>query len=64
VGDQDVPSPPEVAEAMQQGIPGAELVVVPGAGHLSGLEAPEPFNAALSAFVSRLQDHGPPPVAR
>jgi 3-oxoadipate enol-lactonase len=64
VGDQDVPSPPEVAEAMQQGIPGAELVVVPGAGHLSGLEAPEAFNAALWAFVSGLQDHGPPPVAR
>ncbi|MDP8988252.1 MAG: alpha/beta hydrolase [Actinomycetota bacterium] len=64
VGDQDAPSPPEVAQSMQQGIPGAELVVVPGAGHLSGLEAPEAFNAALVDFVSRLQDHGPPSVAR
>ena len=64
VGDQDVPSPPDVAETMQEGIPGSELVVVPGAGHLSGLEAPETFNAALLDFVSRLQDHDPSSVAR
>lgn len=64
VGDQDVPSPPDVARTMQEGIPGSELVVVPGAGHLSGLEAPEAFNAALVEFVSRLQDHEPSSVAR
>lgn len=64
VGDQDVPSPPDVVETMHQGIPGSELFVVPGAGHLSGLEAPEAFNAALVDFVSRLQDHEPSSVAR
>ena len=64
VGDQDVPSPPDVAETMQQGIPGSELVVVPDAGHLSGLEAPDAFNAALMDFVARLQDHEPSSVAR
>ncbi len=64
VGDQDVPSPPDVVETMAQGIPGSELVVVPGAGHLSGLEAPDAFNAGLVDFVSRLQDHEPSSVAR
>jgi 3-oxoadipate enol-lactonase len=34
-------------------IPGAELVEIPGAGHLSNLEQPERFNAALSAFLER-----------
>ena len=35
-------------------IPTAELVVIPRAGHLSNLEQPQTFNAALTAFLSRL----------
>jgi pimeloyl-ACP methyl ester carboxylesterase len=35
-------------------IPGAQLVVVPGAGHLTALEAPEAFNAALRALLQRV----------
>jgi pimeloyl-ACP methyl ester carboxylesterase len=31
---------------------GAELVVVPGAGHLSSLERPDAFNSALAAFLT------------
>jgi 3-oxoadipate enol-lactonase len=46
--------PPAVARAMAARIPGAELVEIPGAGHLSNLEQPERFNAALSAFLERL----------
>lgn len=45
--------PPPVARAMAARIPGAELVEIPGAGHLSNLEQPERFNAALSAFLER-----------
>lgn len=54
VGDQDGPSPPDVAQAMAAEIPGAELVVLPQAGHLSNLEAPAAFTEALRAFLDRL----------
>jgi 3-oxoadipate enol-lactonase len=47
--------PPPLARAMAARIPGAELVEIPGAGHLSNLEQPGRFNAALSAFLERLR---------
>ena len=53
VGEHDGPSPPDVVRAMQERIPGAELVVLPGAGHLSNLEAAEEFNAAVADFLAR-----------
>lgn len=54
VGDDDRLSPVDVAGAMQASIPGAELAVLPRAGHLSNLEAPEAFNQALGDFLGRL----------
>ena len=39
---------------MAGAIPGARLAVVPAAGHLSNLENPEAFNAALGGFVTPL----------
>lgn len=54
VGEDDAMSPPDVAREMQERIPGAELAVLPHAGHLSNLEAPEAFNAAVAAFLARL----------
>ena len=54
VGELDGPSPPDVAAAMADAIPGARLEVVPGAGHLSSLEAPEAFNQVLESFLTRL----------
>jgi pimeloyl-ACP methyl ester carboxylesterase len=33
-----------------QAIPGAKLVVIPGAGHVSNLEQPVPFNDAVREF--------------
>lgn len=54
VGEQDQLSPPEVAEAMANAIPGSRLVVVPDAGHVSNMENPEAFNAALEEFLGRL----------
>jgi pimeloyl-ACP methyl ester carboxylesterase len=53
VGDSDQLTPPERAEEMANGIPGAELVVVPECGHLSTLERPAVVNAALAAWLTR-----------
>jgi 3-oxoadipate enol-lactonase len=56
-GDEDRVYPPALARGMAQRIPGAELVVLEGCGHLSNLEQPERFNAALLDFLSR-RTHG------
>lgn len=54
VGQHDAPSPPDVVRVWQERIPGSELVVIPGAGHLSNMEDPETFNGALTDFIDRL----------
>jgi len=54
VGEEDALTPPAEAEGMHAAIPGATLVRLPHAGHLSNLETPEAFNAAVNAFLSRL----------
>jgi len=51
VGEQDVITPPSAAEEMQTRIAGAQLVRIPEAGHLSNLEQPGAFNAALARFL-------------
>ncbi len=51
VGDEDTLTPPSAAEALVAGIRGAKLVVLPGAGHLSNLETPDAFNAAVLDFL-------------
>ena len=53
-GDQDQPSPPEVAREMAAAVPGARVVIVPDAGHLSNLESPVAFNQAVAEFVGSL----------
>jgi 3-oxoadipate enol-lactonase len=50
-GEADVITPPVDAQAMAAAIPGASLVVIPKAGHLSPLESPRAFNAAVRAFL-------------
>ena len=47
VGEQDTETPPSYAEAITSRIEGARLVVVPGAGHLLNLEAPDMVNDLL-----------------
>jgi pimeloyl-ACP methyl ester carboxylesterase len=49
-GELDARSPLAVARQFQRAIPHAQLVVVPGCGHVSNLEAPEAFNAAVRDF--------------
>jgi 3-oxoadipate enol-lactonase len=56
-GDEDRVYPQELALRMARRIPGAELLVLEGCGHLSNLEQPAVFNAALLDFISR-RSHG------
>ena len=51
-GEEDAITPVADSEAMARTIPGARLAVIPRAGHLSNLEQPAAFNAALHAFLS------------
>jgi 3-oxoadipate enol-lactonase len=54
VGESDGLTPPDGARAMARAIPGARLVTIPGAGHVSNLENVEAFNEALHDFLTRL----------
>ena len=54
VGEEDVVTPVKEARAMAAAIRGCRLEVIPEAGHLSNLERPAAFNAALSDFVGSL----------
>jgi pimeloyl-ACP methyl ester carboxylesterase len=51
VGAEDTLTPLALSETLHARIAGSELVVVPGAGHLSNLENPAAFNAALGNFL-------------
>ncbi len=53
VGGADTISRPP-AEALAAALPQARLVVVEGAGHVVNLAAPQPFNAALEAFLAEV----------
>ena len=50
-GDKDVRAPLDVAEALRIGIPASKLVVMPGVGHVSPVEAPDAFNRAVRDFL-------------
>ncbi|WP_329238618.1 3-oxoadipate enol-lactonase [Actinoallomurus sp. NBC_01490] len=52
-GAEDVATPLSHAEALATGIPGARLVVVPGAAHLANLERPEPVTHAMLRHLER-----------
>ena len=51
VGDQDVVTPRQLSDQMQRAIAGSELTVIEGAGHLTNLEQPAAFHAALAGFL-------------
>jgi pimeloyl-ACP methyl ester carboxylesterase len=56
VGAEDVLTPPKEARALAAAIPGAALVELPAAGHVSAWERPEAFADALVGFVAGLPD--------
>ena len=51
VGDQDALTPPALSEEIHRAIAGAELAILPGAGHMSNMEQPALFNLALARFL-------------
>lgn len=53
VGALDAITPPSVSEQMAQSIRGAELSVIPDAGHLSPIERPREVAAALDRLMVR-----------
>jgi len=54
VGEEDTMTPPEESERISAALPGATLVRVPRAGHMSNMENPEPFNDAVRGFLQRI----------
>ena len=56
VGEEDLASPPEEVEAMAKQIPGATFVRISLAGHLSNMENPGAFNAALLSFLTSVEN--------
>lgn len=55
VGEDDKATPVSSARAMHDAIRGSRLVIIPEAGHVSNLEQPERFNAALLEFLQTLR---------
>lgn len=53
VGEDDPGTPVSMAKIIADGIPGAELVILPVVRHLSNLEDVSGFNAALTGFLAR-----------
>ncbi|MCX7323079.1 MAG: alpha/beta fold hydrolase [Hyphomicrobiales bacterium] len=52
VGSEDRLTPVEDSQEIAAGITGSKLMVIPGCGHLSTLEAPEIVTAELSAWLA------------
>ncbi|HJW71531.1 MAG TPA: alpha/beta fold hydrolase [Geothrix sp.] len=50
-GADDSIIPPSESEALARAIPGAQLELIPHAGHLVAFEQPEAFNRALAAWL-------------
>lgn len=54
VGDEDELSSPADAEAMADALPRSALVTIAGSGHLTAVEAPDEFNAAVAEYLAGL----------
>jgi len=51
VGAEDRMTPPSRSEAMAEALPRAELLIVPDAGHMAMMEAPEAVTAGLARLI-------------
>lgn len=56
VGNEDPITPVAEAQGIANEVAGAELVVIPGAGHLTNIEMPVEFNRAVLSFLLRQKD--------
>ena len=62
VGAEDTFTPPETMQRMETLLPDARLLIVPAAGHLVPLEAPQVFNAAVAEFLREVTARGETPA--
>jgi pimeloyl-ACP methyl ester carboxylesterase len=53
VGEKDLPDFGEIADTLAAKIPGAEKLVLPGAGHMVNMEDPGTFNREVLGFLKR-----------
>jgi 3-oxoadipate enol-lactonase len=53
VGEEDYATPPEMARALEAGIAGSHLQIVPKARHLTPIEIPERVAAMLQTLIAR-----------
>jgi|SRR5687768_15765426 len=54
-GEEDRVTPPALSQALAELVPGAELEIIAGAGHLSNAEQPVAFNLTLDRFLADLE---------
>jgi 3-oxoadipate enol-lactonase len=52
VGEEDKPDFRAIAQHLVEHIPDSQLAVIPGAGHLVGIDRPDELNALLLSFLS------------
>jgi pimeloyl-ACP methyl ester carboxylesterase len=62
-GSEDQLVPMSAAEAFRDAIPGAQLVILDGVGHIPQEEAPEASAAAVRAFLAPLRQAATEPAA-
>jgi len=51
-GEHDIGAPPDMMRAMAEATPGARYVMLAGAGHISNIEAPDRYLAAIEPFLA------------
>lgn len=54
-GVEDGITPPALSEELAALVPGAQLELIPAAGHLSNAEQPAAFNAAIDVFLAEFE---------
>ena len=57
-GSEDKVTPPALSRELARSIPGAQVELVEGAGHLGNLERPAEFNTLVGAFIRGVDSHG------
>ncbi|HWP86880.1 MAG TPA: alpha/beta fold hydrolase, partial [Burkholderiales bacterium] len=55
VGEQDPGTPVAMAREIHEAKPGSQLVIIPSAAHLSNIEQPQAFTAAMLEFLGSAQ---------
>ena len=54
VGAEDTVTPPSLSRELAEAIPGAQLHILAGAGHLASIERPADFNRLVEEFIAPL----------